>query len=159
MFENTSVAVIVPALNEEQAIAKVLGAIPAWVDDVIVVDNGSTDQTATIAQHRGVQVVPQPSRGYGAACLAGIAAACDADILVFLDGDFSDHPDQMDRLVAPIVGGDADLVIGSRVQGCRDRGALTLQQRCGNALACLLIRTLWGLRYTDLGPFRAVRRA
>lgn len=159
MFEKASVAVIIPALNEEKAIAKVLAAIPAWVDGVIVVDNGSTDQTAAIAQRLGAQVVWQPLRGYGAACLAGIAAVSNADILVFLDGDFSDHPEQMDRLVGPIARGDADLVIGSRVQGCRQRGALTLQQRCGNALACLLIRTLWGHRYTDLGPFRAVRSA
>lgn len=159
MFEEASVSVIIPALNEEQAIAKVLEAIPSWVDDVIVVDNGSTDRTAAIAQRHGVQVVRQPLRGYGAACLAGITAAPDVDILVFLDGDFSDHPEQMDRLVAPIARGDADLVIGSRVQGRRHRGALTLQQRCGNALACLLIRTLWGHRYTDLGPFRAVRSA
>lgn len=159
MFGNASVSVIIPALNEEQAIAKVLAAIPAWVDGVIVVDNGSTDQTAAIAQHHGAQVVRQPFRGYGTACLAGIAAAPDVDILVFLDGDFSDHPEQMDRLVAPVARGDADLVIGSRVQGGRDRGALTLQQRWGNALACLLIRTFWGHRYTDLGPFRALRRS
>ncbi len=157
MFGNASVSVIIPALNEEQAIAKVLRAIPGWVDEVIVVDNGSTDQTAAIARHHGAHVVRQPFRGYGAACLAGIAAAPQAEILVFLDGDFSDHPEQMERLVAPIARGDADLVIGSRTSGCCDRGALTFQQRAGNALACLLIRTLWGHRYTDLGPFRAVR--
>jgi hypothetical protein len=159
MFENSSVSVIIPALDEEQAIARVLAAIPAWVDDVIVVDNGSTDQTAAIARHHGAHVVRQPLRGYGAACLAGIEAASDANILVFLDGDYSDHPEQMDRLVAPIARGDADLVIGSRVRGGCDRGVLTLQQRCGNALTCLLMRKVWGHRYTDLGPFRAIRRA
>ncbi len=158
MLDNASVSVIIPALNEEQAIAEVLNAIPKWVDGVIVVDNGSTDQTAAIAKRHGARVVLEPLRGYGAACLAGIAASSDSEILVFLDGDFSDHPEQIVHLVEPIVRGDADLAIGSRVQGCRDYGALTLQQRGGNALACLLIRTLWGHRYTDLGPFRVVRR-
>jgi hypothetical protein len=135
----------------------VLAAIPGWADDVFVVDNGSTDGTAVVAAELGARVIPEPRRGYGAACLAGIAAANSADILVFLDADFSDHPEQMERLVAPIARGEADLVIGSRTLGDRERGALTIVQRWGNVLACFLIRWLWGHRYTDLGPFRAIR--
>ncbi len=158
MYRDASIAVIIPALNEEASIARVLGDIPEWVDQVIVSDNGSTDATAVVAGAAGARVVQVPLRGYGRACLAGIAAACDdAEILVFLDGDFSDYAEQMNRLVGPIVEGLADLVIGSRMLGRRERGSLTPVQQFGNALACRLIRWLWGHGYTDLGPFRAVR--
>jgi glycosyltransferase involved in cell wall biosynthesis len=158
MRNGQNVAVIIPALNEARAIGKVLAAIPAWVDQVIVADNGSTDATADIAREGGAQVVSQPRRGYGAACLAGMAALGPAKVVVFLDGDYSDHPEQMPRLVDPVTQGRAQLVIGSRILGHRQPGALTPQARWGNWLACLLIRLFWGVRFSDLGPFRAVER-
>lgn len=157
MLDYESISVIIPALNEEQSLPFVLQSIPSWVDETIVVDNGSIDQTAAVAQRHGARVIAEPKRGYGAACLAGIEAASGADILVFLDADFSDHPDQMHRLVAPITRGEADLVIGSRTSGHHQRGALTIQQRWGNALACGLMRVFWQFQYSDLGPFRAIR--
>ncbi len=151
------VAVVIPALNEERSIGWVVAAIPEWVDEIIVVDNGSTDRTAEVARAHRARVVSEPRRGYGSACLAGIAALGDPDVVVFLDGDFSDHPAEMSLLVDPIVRGEADLVAGSRVLGQRERCALTPQARFGNWLACLLIRLLWDARYSDLGPFRAIR--
>lgn len=153
-----SLAVLIPALNEEQAIAKVLAAIPPGLaQEVVVVDNGSTDHTAAVARSFGARVVGEPRRGYGQACLAGLAALKPAEIVVFLDGDYSDYPEEMPALIAPILRGEADLVIGSRVLGQREAGALLPQQRLGNALATWMIRLLFGVRYTDLGPFRAVR--
>ncbi|MEJ2071375.1 MAG: glycosyltransferase family 2 protein [Syntrophobacterales bacterium] len=151
------ITVIIPALNEEAAIGLVLAAIPPWVDEVVVVDNGSTDATPEVAREKGARVVREPQRGYGAACLAGIEALHHPDLVVFLDGDFSDHPEEMDRLIDPLVAHQADLVIGSRVLGHRQPGALTPQARFGNWLACLLIRLFWQVTYTDLGPFRAIR--
>ncbi len=156
MRNNTRISVIIPALNEERAIAKVLSAVPGWVDEVIVVDNGSTDRTVEIARGSGARVLLETRRGYGAACLTGIASLDETDIVVFLDGDFSDYPNEMDRLVDPIISEQADMVIGSRVLGNRERGALTPQARFGNWLSCLLMRLLWGATYTDLGPFRAI---
>jgi glycosyltransferase involved in cell wall biosynthesis len=151
------VSVIIPAFNEEKAIGNVISAIPGWVDETIVVDNGSTDGTAAIAASSGARVISETRRGYGSACLSGIASLEETDIIVFLDGDFSDYPEEMDRLVDPIVSGQADMVIGSRVLGTSESGALTVQARFGNWLSCLLIRVLWELEYTDLGPFRAIR--
>jgi glycosyltransferase involved in cell wall biosynthesis len=139
------VAVIIPAINEEKSIGQVIADIPAWVTEIIVADNGSTDNTVAIAQQAG-------------ACLAGISAAENADILVFIDGDFSDYPQQMHTLVQPIAENRADMVIGSRTLGHRQRGSLTIQQRFGGALACWLMWLLWSVRYTDLGPFRAISR-
>jgi glycosyltransferase involved in cell wall biosynthesis len=156
MRGNARLAVIIPALNEAAAIGRVLAAIPSWVDEVLVVDNGSTDATAAVARKQGARVIWEPQRGYGAACLAGINALATPDIVVFLDGDYSDHPEEMDRLVDPLVENNADLVIGSRVLGQRQPGALTPQARFGNWLACLLIRLIWRVRYSDLGPFRAI---
>lgn len=154
------VVVIIPALNEEDAIARVLADIPSTVADaVIVVDNGSEDATAQRAAAAGAQVIPEPRRGYGQACLTGIAALPDdTEIVVFLDGDYSDAPEEMARLVEPLTAGRADLVVGSRVLGEREPGALLPQARFGNALATFLIRVLYGVSYTDLGPFRAIRR-
>ena len=157
MREGRRISVIIPALNEAASIASVIADIPDFVDEVIVADNGSTDGTQKVAAARGARVVTAARRGYGSACLRGIEALTQPDIVVFLDGDYSDYPEQMDRLVDPIIRGDADLVIGSRVLGRRERDALVPQARLGNALACLLIRRIWGVRYTDLGPFRAIR--
>ena len=158
MRGDVSIGAVIPALDEERAIGRVLDALPAWVDEVVVVDNGSSDATAAVARGRGTRVVAEPARGYGAACLAGIAALDGAEVVVFLDADFSDHAEEMDRLVDPIVAGEAELVIGSRVLGHSEPGALTAQQRIGNRVACVLMRAFWGARYTDLGPFRAIRR-
>ncbi len=157
MLNQHSVKVIIPALNEEQAIGRVLEGLPNWVDEVIVVDNGSTDRTAEIAGRHGARVIQEPKRGYGQACHAGVQAAEGADILLFIDADYSDYPEEAGVLVRPIAEEKSDLVIGSRARGARARGALTLQQRFGNWLACRLIALFWGYHYTDLGPFRAVR--
>jgi len=152
------VGVVIPALNEALALPHVLPAIPAWVVEVIVVDNGSRDATAAVAAGLGARVVSEPRRGYGQACLAGIAALSPGiDTVVFLDADASDRPEEMDRLLAPIADGAADMVIGSRPLGA-EPGSLTPVQRFGNALSCWLIRRLWGVRFTDLGPFRAITR-
>ncbi|MBA3836275.1 MAG: glycosyltransferase family 2 protein [Sphingomonas sp.] len=153
------IAVVIPARNEALALPHVLGAIPARVDHVIVADNGSTDGSADVARTHGARTVNVPQAGYGRACLAAIADAetLGADIIVFLDGDHSDYPEQMPQLYTPIVAGEADMVIGSRTRGRRTARALTPQQIFGNALACWLIARIWGYRYTDLGPFRAIR--
>ncbi|WP_242928876.1 glycosyltransferase family 2 protein [Pontibacter vulgaris] len=156
--------VIIPAYNEENSIAKVISAIPAGlVDEVIVVNNNSTDRTAEIAQIAGATVLHQPLAGYGNACLKGIAytlakpASSRPDILVFLDGDYSDYPEEMPQILQPILAGKADMVIGSRALGNRQRGAMLPQQIFGNWLATTLLRWLYGVKYTDLGPFRAIR--
>lgn len=154
------VSVIIPALNEEEAIAFVLDDLPRnSVKQVLVVDNGSTDRTREIARACGATVIVQPERGYGAACLAGLEAIDrEAAIVVFLDGDYSDFPDELDKLLAPIIEDRADMVIGTRTQGRSSRGVLTPPQRWGNWLATTLIRLRFGHRFTDLGPFRAIRR-
>ena len=154
------IAIIVPALNEQQALPLVLREIPRpSVRRVIVADNGSTDRTAEVARQNGAEVVHESERGYGAACLKALAhlAADPPDIVVFLDGDYSDHPSELPSLIDPILAGDADMVIGSRARGRRERGALSPQQQVGNAIACRALRLLYGVRYTDLGPFRAIR--
>lgn len=158
MRKGARVAVVIPALNEERAIGLVLDALPEWVDQIVVADNGSRDGTVRIVQEKGALVVIEPRRGYGSACLRGIAALGPTDIVVFLDGDYSDYPEQMDRLVDPIVDNEADLVIGSRTLGDIEPGALALPARFGNRLACFLIGLFWGTRFTDLGPFRAIRK-
>ena len=157
MRRGHDIAVVIPALDEEEGVARVLADVPGWVDDVVVVDNGSSDGTAAAARAAGARVVEEPRRGYGAACLAGIASLEDPDVVVFLDADFSDHPEEMDSLVDPILDGEADLVIGTRDRNRREPGSLTLQSRFGNWLACRLVHLLWGTKYTDLGPFRAIR--
>ncbi len=159
MRSQCSIVVVIPALNEDASLPRVLARIPLWIDRVLVVDNGSTDATAAVARAGGATVVSEPRRGYGRACLAGIAAAQDADILVFIDADGSDSPEQMQRLVQPVLEGRADIVIGSRIRGNCERGAMTLTQRFGNVLATTLIRTFWSVSFTDLGPFRAIRAA
>lgn len=155
---------IIPALDEEEALPGVLADLRATsVRRVVVVDNGSRDATVAVARAGGAEVVAEAHRGYGAACLTGIATcrahAPRADILVFLDADGSDDASELDRLIAPIVEGRADFVIGSRVlPGAHvERGALSPQARAGNFVATLLIRALYGARHSDLGPFRAIR--
>ena len=150
------VSVIIPVLNEEGAIANVINDIPkTLVQEIIVVDNGCTDRTAEIAHQHGARVVTEPQRGYGSACLEGIAAVEAADIVVFLDGDYSDDPTEMSTLIQPIQDGLADFVIGTRVPS--EKGALLPQARFGNKLATFLMRIFFGIKYTDLGPFRAIR--
>ncbi len=151
--------VVIPALNEENAIGQVIAEIPEWVDRILLADNGSTDRTANVAKAAGAEIIDAPERGYGNACLAGIAAAGqETDILIFVDADLADYPDRMATLVDPIVRGEAVMVIGSRVLGGAEPGSLTVAQRFGNRLACRLIHILWGVSHTDLGPFRAISR-
>ena len=158
MWSRPRITVIIPVLNERDALPQVLGHLPwCMLSEVVVVDNGSTDGTAEVARRTGARVVYEPRRGYGAACLAGLQSIEQTDIVVFLDGDYSDHPEELPLVVAPILEDRADLVIGSRMLGSREPGALVAQARWGNCLAVALIRLLYGVRYTDLGPFRAVR--
>lgn len=155
----TRVVAIIPALDEGAAIGLVLDEIPDLVSETIVVDNGSRDGTAAVARSRGARVVHEPRRGYGQACLAGIAAAGDADVLLFLDADYSDYPAQAASLVAPILADEADLVIGSRRLGRRAPGAHPWHAVLGTRLCVGLMNALIGTRATDLGPFRAIRAA
>ena len=152
------VKIIIPALNEEQAIGGVVRSVIAQVDEVIVADNGSSDRTARVAAEAGATVISVPEAGYGRACLAGMAAAGICDIIVFMDGDASDDADDLSALLEPIYKGEAAFVLGSRLAGDVDQGALTLPQRFGNSLACFLMRLFWDSRFTDLGPFRAIKR-
>jgi glycosyltransferase involved in cell wall biosynthesis len=151
-------ALIIPALNEEPAIGQTLDRIPRELyREIIVADNGSRDRTAEIARARGATVVREPQQGYGAACLRAIAALPNGiDAVVFMDADASDDPTEAVLLLEPIYNGRADLVIGSRALGRAEEGALELHQKLGNWLATWLIRTGFGYRYTDLGPFRAI---
>jgi rSAM/selenodomain-associated transferase 2/rSAM/selenodomain-associated transferase 1 len=161
MYREMSVAVVIPALNEEQSIGKVIEAIPNFVDDIVVADNGSTDRTAEFATAAGARVVHEPRQGYGQACLTALQAVAEQggkDVVLFMDADFADDPTQTPDLLDKIVDEGADLVIGSRLLGHCERGALTLPQVFGNKLSCWLIRHFWGVRMTDLGPFRAVTR-
>jgi glycosyltransferase involved in cell wall biosynthesis len=154
-----TVDAVIPALDEEGAIGGVLDTLPRPpVRRVVVCDNGSRDRTADIARRHGAEVVVEPRRGYGAACLRALdALASDPpDVVLFLDADGSDDPPEAVRVLDPILGGRADFVIGSRTLGTRERGAMTPQARFGNWLASGLLRTLYGVRATDLGPFRAI---
>ena len=150
---------IIPALNEEQSIGTVLGEIPRALDAaVIVADNGSSDRTGQVAAAHGADVVREARRGYGNACLKALSHLPPrTEVVVFMDADGSDIPSEARALIDPIARGEADLVVGSRVLGKREAGALEAHQRAGNALATLLVRLLYGYQYTDLGPFRAIR--
>lgn len=153
------VSVVIPAFNEEKAIANVIRDIPEdVVTHVIVVNNNSTDNTARIAEDAGAIVLHEPNKGYGWACLRGIAHAKDlnTDIIVFLDGDYSDFPQEIPIVIKPILDNEADMVIGSRVLGKREKGSLTPQQVFGNWLATKLVRVFYRAKFTDLGPFRAI---
>jgi glycosyltransferase involved in cell wall biosynthesis len=152
------VSVVIPALNEAESIAAVVREMP-WdlVHECIVVDNGSTDATASVAEAAGARVIHQPQRGYGRACATG-AAAANSEILVFMDGDGSDVPSDMRRLLEPIDAGECDFVIGSRMRGTREPGSMLISQIFAGWLAGVLLRSLYRVKYTDMGPFRAITR-
>jgi glycosyltransferase involved in cell wall biosynthesis len=156
------IIVIIPAFNEESSIGKVIADIPeGLVSEVVVVNNASTDGTAKEAESGDATVIEELRRGYGQACLTGIEYAESLqnrpDIIVFLDGDYSDYPGEMSQIVKPITDGDYDMVIGSRKLGNAEPGAMMPQARFGNALATTLIKWLYGVKFTDLGPFRAIK--
>ena len=156
------VDVIIPALNESRSLPLVLADLPsAKIRTVLVVDNGSGDATPDVARSAGAEVVVEPMKGYGRACLTGIGQlerqAVPPEVVVFLDADYSDHPEELPALVEPIARGEADFVVGSRILGRREPGALLPQAHFGNLLAAWLIRRMYGERVTDLGPFRAIR--
>ncbi len=161
MNKNPVIRVLVPALNEAENIAPLLDSIPDAVCEVIVVDNGSTDDTAAIAATNGATVLTELQRGYGRACLTGLAYIAqkgDTDVIVFLDADRCDDPGYLPVLIAPILDNGCDMVIGSR-PALAQKGSLTPPQRFGNWLACFLIKLIWNTSYSDLGPFRAVTPA
>jgi glycosyltransferase involved in cell wall biosynthesis len=153
------IAVIIPAYNEEQSIDKVIRDIPEFVKEIIIVDNNSTDNTAKIARNENATVLHEPFKGYGAACLRGIEYCLGKsfDVIVFLDADYSDYPEEMTEIIKPIAENNFDFVIGSRVLGKREKGSLPIQSRLGSIIAGFLINLFWNVKYTDLGPFRAVK--
>jgi len=155
----TKIAVIIPAFNEARSIGQVVAALPKKVDQIIVADNASTDATAKIAREHGAVVVHEKKKGYGYVCLKGMAFLEDdpPEIVVFLDGDYSDYPEDLETLVDPILKEAVVFSLGARDKKLRERGALTPQQVFGNGLACFLMRWLYKSRFTDLGPFRAIR--
>ena len=152
------IAVIIPVLNEESSIGKVLDDIPKKVNEIIVVDNGSKDKSAIISNNRNATVLHEERKGYGYACLKGISYLKNKppDIVVFLDGDYSDFPEELSKIIAPIEKGKVDFSLGARVKSLREPGSLTAQQIFGNALACVLMRLIYKSRFSDLGPFRAI---
>ena len=156
-----SVTVIIPAYNEEGSIAKVIKEIPSLVNEIIVVNNCSTDKTATVAATAGATVFDENRMGYGYACLKGIEHAArqqsPPEVVVFLDGDFSDYPVELIKIIAPIQNNEVDFVVGARVKELREEGSMTPQQIFGNWLACFLMKGLFNSTFTDLGPFRAIK--
>ena len=152
------ITVVIPTLNEAQAIGEVVSAVPAdRVHEIIVVDNGSTDDTANQASLAGARVIRESRPGYGSACLAGAKAAAGTDVIVFLDGDRSDDPQQLHTIAGPVLDNRADLVIGSRLKGVLEKGAMPLHGRLGNRLIVLLLRLLYRANITDIGSFRAIK--
>ena len=157
------IKVIIPAYNEEASIGKVIAEIPDIVSEIIVVNNNSTDRTAAVAEKAGATVLFQPKAGYGNACLKGMeymahfGSAQRPDIIVFLDGDYSDYPSELSKIVAPILEDDIDFVVGARVKELREAGSMTFPQRFGNELATKLMKLFFNSKFTDLGPFRAIK--
>lgn len=158
---NPVIKVIIPAYNEEQSIAHVIGEIPAMVTEIIVVSNNSTDSTEQVARDAGATVLLEPQQGYGYACLKGMehvaASTTKPDIIVFLDGDYSDYPEELSKIIAPIINEDIDMVIGARVKELREAGSMTFPQIFGNWLATTLMKLFFKANFTDLGPFRAIK--
>lgn len=161
MNRTSRIKVIIPAFNEQEAISKVVQEIPNIVDEVIVVSNNSTDETEINAKNAGATVLTEDRKGYGYACLKGMEYIATQthkpDIIVFLDGDYSDYPEELIQLVTPIVEEDVDMVIGARVKELREKVAMTPQQVFGNALATFLMKLFFGAKFSDLGPFRAIK--
>ena len=157
----THIKVIIPAYNEADSIANVINDIPDIVDEVIVVNNNSTDATVANAEAAGATVLTENRKGYGYACLKGMGYVAQhetkPDIIVFLDGDYSDYPEELTKIVAPIINEDIDFVIGARVKRLREQGSMTPQQVFGNWLACFLMKLFFNAKFTDLGPFRAIK--
>ena len=156
------IVVVIPAFNEENSVGNVVRDIPKeWVEEIIVVDNNSSDETAQSARAEGATVLREPKQGYGAACLKGLAYVKEMkdlpEIVVFLDADYSDYPEELPSLVKPILDSDMDLVIGSRALGKREKGSMTFPQVFGNWLATSLLKLFYGVKFSDLGPFRAIR--
>lgn len=158
MYKHKKISVIIPALNEEKAICHVINDLPDnLVDEIIVVDNGCTDNTALVARNAGARVIKEGIKGYGAACQKGIACAATSDIIVILDADYSDYPEKINLLLEPIIEQDFDMVLSSRTLGVAEKGSLTLPQILGNKLTTYLIAKTTGFKYTDMGPFRAIK--
>lgn len=157
----TLIKVIIPAFNEEDAIAKVICEIPSTVSEIIVVSNNSTDNTIRVAQNAGARVLEEKRKGYGYACLRGLEyieqQKAKPDIVVFLDGDYSDYPEELSNLIQPIIIDKVDFVIGARVKNLREKGSMTPQQIFGNKLATFLMKLFFNSKFTDLGPFRAIK--
>ncbi len=156
-----NIKVIIPAFNEEQSIAKVIAEIPDIVSEIIVVDNNSTDSTSKVAKEAGATVLFEKRKGYGYACLKGMDYVSEGkkkpDIIVFLDGDYSDYPSELIKIVNPIVEDNIDFALGSRVKELRENGSMTFPQRFGNGLATSLMKLFFNSTFTDLGPFRAIK--
>jgi len=155
------IKVIIPAFNEEESIAHVINEIPDMVSEIIVVSNNSTDTTENVAKNAGATVLKENRKGYGYACLKGMQYIASQenkpDIIVFLDGDYSDYPEELSSIVAPIIEDNIDLVIGSRVKKLREKGSMTFPQIFGNWLATSLMKLFFNAKFTDLGPFRAIK--
>ncbi len=158
MYKKKKIAVIIPVLNEEDSIPLVLHDISDYIDRVIVIDNGSTDKSASIAKNNGAEVYRENNRGYGWACLKGISQLKDEDIVVFLDGDYSDYPEKIPDLLDPIINEEYDFVVSNRFTTSLQKGAMSRPQVFGNKLSVFLIRLFWGYRYKDLGPLRAIKK-
>ena len=161
MKEEKKIGVIIPAFNEENSVGNVIRDIPKWVDKIVVVNNNSTDETKIKAENCGAIVIDEPINGYGRACLKGIqffkSSEEKPDIIVFIDADYSDYREEMEQLVKPRLSENAYLVIGSRALGKREKGSMTIPQVFGNWLATSLLKLIYGIKYTDLGPFRAIK--
>lgn len=157
-YSGHKITAIIPALNEEESLPKVINDLPSMIDEIIVCDNGSTDNTSDAASDAGAIVVCKPERGYGAACLKAFeAVASDTSILLYIDGDYSDYPAEAESIIKPIVDDNYDMVIGSRMLTRKNHNAIPPAAVFGNWLTSNLIKLIWGVRFTDIGPFRAIR--